>query len=143
MNPETVEIPKGLLIRRGDADDAGFVFSYWLRDFYERSAFCKGIAKSTFMSLHHLLLERVVARSVIWIACSADDPSLIYGFICVEGPVLHYLYVKRRFRGLGIATALLGIADMASGPKAFTHLTDEMVSLRKKWPLAEYNPYLV
>lgn len=133
----------GPLVRRADADDAAFIFSYWLRDYYERSAFCKGIGKALYMRLHHLLLERIIARSTIWVACDMVDPSVIFGFICVEGDTLHYVYVKRRFRGLGVAGLLFKAAGIAEGPRAFTHLTDEMISLRKRWPLAEYNPYAV
>lgn len=131
-------------IRRADADDAAMVFSYWLRDHFERSAFAKGLTKSTYMHLHHLVLERVIARSVIHVACDAADPSIIFGFVCAEGPTLHYLYVKRRFRGFGIGGLLLAAAGFKDdAPHAFTHLTDEMVSLRRRWPLAEYNPYLL
>ncbi len=138
-----MDVNPAILIRRADADDAAFVFSYWLRDYYERSAFAKGITKATFMSLHHLLLERLIARSVMHIACDPEDPTVCFGFICAEGPVLHYVYVKRRFRGMGVGGLLLAAAFEASGPSAFSHLTDEMISLRKRWPLAEYNPYLV
>lgn len=147
MSPNTANIPavdQQVLLRRADADDAGMVFSYWLRDHFEHSAFASGITKSTYMKLHHLLVERIIARSIVWVACDAEDPTIIYGFICAEGAsTLHYLFVKRRFRGLGIAHRLLNEAGLADGPMEFTHLTDAMVSLRKRWPLAEYNPYLI
>lgn len=132
-----------VLVRRADADDAGMVFSYWLRDHYEHSAFASGIAKTTYMRLHHMLLERVIARSCIWVACDAANPSIIFGFICTEGDTLHYVFVKRRFRGLGISKLLLAVGLPDGAPAAFSHLTDAMVMLRKRWPLAEYNPYLV
>lgn len=133
-----------VLYRRADPDDAAFVFSYWLRDHFERSAFAKGITKATFMRLHHLLLERIIARSVVFVACDPEAPNVCYGFICAEGPeVLHYLYVKRRFRRMGIGTGLLAAAGMSDGPKVFTHLTDEGIALRRKFPLAEYSPYHV
>lgn len=131
-----------LLLRRADADDAAFIFSYWLRDHFERSAFAKGIAKSTYMALHHVVLERIIARSVVHIACDASDPTVIFGFICTEGETLHYIHVKRAFRRLGVAKALLAAAGMSDGPRVFTHLTDDGVSLRRRFPLAEYNPYL-
>lgn len=142
-HPPAAEPSGAVLIRRADADDAAFVFSYWLRDHYEHSAFAKGVSKSTYMQLHHLLLERTIARSTMWVACDVDQPDVLFGFICTEGDTLHYLFVKRRFRGFGIGGRLLSAAGMASGPKLFTHLTDTMISLRKRWPLAEYSPYHV
>ena len=150
MSVDTPQHPDGtaaalnslVLIRRADADDAAFVFSYWLRDHFEHSAFARGVSKDTYMRLHHLVLERVIARSCIWVACDAEDPSVLYGFICAEGDILHYLFVKRRFRGLGIGGRLLAEAGFsATGPKLFTHLTDSMIRLRQRWPLAEYSPY--
>lgn len=152
MSADTPSHPQGVsealqdlvLIRRADADDAPFVFSYWLRDHFEHSAFARGVTKDTYMRLHHMVVERVIARSVMYVACDAEDPTVCYGFICVEGPTLHYLFVKRRFRGLGIARRLLSEAGLyAAGPKLFTHLTDTMIQLRKRWPLAEYSPYHV
>ena len=137
------QAPGGVFVRRADADDAAFVFSYWLRDYFERSRFAKGISKGLFMQLHHLLLERIIARSTIWIACDPEMPAIAYGFICSEADTLHYLYVKRRFRRMGIGGLLLTAAGMSAGPKDFTHLTDEGVGLRRKFPLAEYNPYKV
>lgn len=145
MNPNPLDsaVDQQLLVRRADADDAAFVFSYWLRDYYEHSAFAKGIDKTLFMHLHHLLLERIIARSVIHIVCDVEDPSVCYGFICAEGPVLHYIFVKRRFRRLGLARRLLREAGLEAGPQAFTHLTDTFVGLRKRWPAAQYNPYAI
>lgn len=150
MSADTPHHPEGVaealrdlvLIRRADADDAAFVFSYWLRDYYEHSAFARGVNKDTFMRFHHMVVERVIARSVMYVACDAEDPTICYGFVCAEGDVLHYIFVKRRFRGLGVGGRLLEAAGFgAAGPKLFTHLTDTMISLRRRWPLAEYSPY--
>ncbi len=148
VNPSPLPEPQApggsVLMRRASGDDAPFVFSYWLRDHFERSRFAKGISKSDYMTFHHLLLERIIARSTVWVACDPEMPSVVYGFICVEGlDVLHYVYVKRRFRRMGIGGQLLSAAGMPAGPKVFTHLTDEGVGLRRRFPEARYLPYCV
>jgi GNAT superfamily N-acetyltransferase len=141
-------------IRRASGDDAAFVFAFWLQDYFERSRFAKGISKTLFMRFHHLILERVIARGVVFVACDAEVPSVIYGFACGDvppddrqfgpPPTLHYVYVKRRFRRLGVASALVDALGIdLERPFTFTHLTDDGVALRKKCPLAEYNPYAV
>ncbi len=150
--PQQGEGGGGLIfnVRRASGDDAAFVFAYWLQDYFERSKFAKGISKTLFMRFHHLVLERVIARSVVFVACDPEAPAVAYGFACGElagagsSPPLHYVYVKRRFRRLGVGCALaqaLGILPDRSF--TFTHLTDDGVALRKKYLLAEYNPYAV
>lgn len=152
MSADTPSHPQGVsealqdlvLIRRADADDAPFIFSYCLRDHFEHSAFSRGVTKDTYMRIHHMVLERVIARSCVWVACDAEDPTVCYGFVIAEGDTLHYLFTKRRFRRLGIARRLLQAAGLyAAGPKIFSHITDTMVQFRKRWPLAEYVPWAV
>jgi len=40
------------------------------------------------------------------VVCDPEEPSVVWGFVVFEEGVLHYLYVKQAFRGLGIARAL-------------------------------------
>ena len=132
-------------IRRASGEDAAFVFAYWLQDYFERSRFAKGISKTDFMRFHHLVLERVIARSVVYVACDTEAPEVAYGFIVVEGDAtLHYLYVKRRFRRQGVAAALMAAAGLRSASSfIFTHLTDDGITLRRLYPEARYLPYAV
>lgn len=149
--PSSIEGDGGLNfdIRRATGEDAAFVFAFWLQDYFERSKFAKGISKTLFMRFHHLVLERVIARGVVYIACDPEAPSVAYGFACGEvaaglPSTLHYVYVKRRFRRLGVGNALaqqLGV--LADRAFTFTHLTDDGIALRKKYLLGEYNPYAV
>ena len=144
--PEPPGAMAGVLIRRGTPEDAGFVFSYWLRDAFERCRTYRGMSKALFMRLHHLVLERVVSRSILHVACDPEAPEVVYGFVCAEPnaspPILHYIYTKRRFRRCGIARQLLAAAGCGAS-FWFTHLTDDGVGLRKKFPLAEYVPYAI
>jgi GNAT superfamily N-acetyltransferase len=134
-------------IRRASGDDAAFVFAFWLQDHFERSWFAKGISKTDYMRCHHLILERIIARSVVYVACDPEVPAVAYGFACGEGspefnPTLHYVYVKRRFRRHGVGASLAARLGVAPGRAfAFTHLTSDGVALRKKYLLGRYLPY--
>jgi GNAT superfamily N-acetyltransferase len=43
----------------------------------------------------------------IHIACDPEDKNLILGWSCTQGPILHYLYVKRFYRKQGLGVQLL------------------------------------
>lgn len=128
-------------LRAGLPEDHAFVFATWLRCYKRNSLFARRISNETFFRWHHLVIERILARSVIRVAHAADAPEVILGYSVSEPGVVHFVYVKGSFRKLGIATALLGHLD----PNAcvFTHWTDGWEHLLRKWPNAEYNPYAI
>lgn len=49
----------------------------------------------------------------ILIACNPEDPDIVYGWVAYEPvtrleiPLIHYVYVKKMYRRLGLATAIL------------------------------------
>jgi GNAT superfamily N-acetyltransferase len=46
-------------------------------------------------------------RATVWVAADPDDDGTIYGFAVSEPDVPRFVYVRRAWRGLGIARALL------------------------------------
>lgn len=49
----------------------------------------------------------MLQKSTVRIATNPDIPDQIFGWICIDGNRLHYVYVKNRFRRMGIAKKLL------------------------------------
>lgn len=97
-------------IREAIQPDMPFVYSSWLRQ-HSYSAFASGIPKATFFSNHRKIISKLVEKSDVYIACDPADMGIMYGFICGEQhewPLLHYAFVKGRFRRYGIFKMLLG-----------------------------------
>lgn len=89
------------------------------------------------------LLKRADTR--ILVACDSNEPNLIYGYaVWTDSTILHYVYVKRSYRGVGVARALLELpTDTAV---LYTHRSPEIWVerlLRDKYINYVYNPYLL
>src|SRR5271165_681887 len=108
-------------IRLGNKEDLPFIFSTWLKSFRYSSSFAKEIDNETYYKFHQQVIERILSRSPsIYIACDQLHPDTVFGYIVYEGPVLHFAYVKKSFRKLGIARALLPYT-----PDFISHLTKD------------------
>lgn len=126
--------------RAGLPEDLSFVYATWLRSYRHSSAFAKKITDRVFYLAHHAAIERILARGATVLVCTpADSPEVILGYAVTEGTTLHFVYVKKPFRRLGIASGLLA----GEGPSMFSHWTDDWDRIRDLWPHAEYNPYLI
>ena len=91
--------------------DVNYVLKTFLRDMhYSKSrltpdkVFYEDL-QNVFMSLTH--------RADAWIACDPNDPNFIHGFVVgrtfpdINACVVHYAFVRREFRRLGIGKELL------------------------------------
>ena len=96
-------------IREAIQADIPFVYSSWLHQ-HSHSAFAAGVAKAAFFANHRRIIDKLISQADVYIACDAADISLMYGFICGEEhewPLVHYMYVKKKFRNFGIGGMLL------------------------------------
>ena len=131
--------------------DYAFVFGTWLQGHYEKSNWAKGLEWEVYKNHHHALIEEILDKGKALVACDPGYENQIYGYIVYygiphQGLVLHYVYTKGPFRRFGVANHLMAEAGFTKmTPFAFTQLNNQDVihDLRKKWPLARYNPYLL
>jgi ribosomal protein S18 acetylase RimI-like enzyme len=117
----TPEAAPPIRIRAAGEDDVGFVLDSWLRSFRDAWPNCAmpmQVYYEHYRPIAMGLLQRDGVRGMV--ACRPDQPSRLYGYVVAEHagdiPVLHYLGVKRAYRGVGIAAALaraVGIVDDA------------------------------
>lgn len=101
---------------------------------------------AVYYDAQHKLIEALLKRCTVLVACSTTDNTQLMGYVVVEHiddvPVLHYAYVKHAFRGLGIATLLLTSAEV-TGSGFYTHRTDSAIRIFDKQQSGlVYNPYL-
>lgn len=143
-------------VRLKMADDVARVFSDWLRS-NRKAAGYASIPNEVYFFWHHRVLESFWAdpTCAFVVACAPDDPKKIYGWLCGQRAdslagdqvILHYVYVAKLFRRMGLASRLLEAfdsrPDAASQPLVITHRTDagrELLASRTG-PVI-YNPYL-
>lgn len=133
-------------IRNIEQSDVPFMFNAWLRSF-RSGRFANKVDNSIYFAEQHKVIEKLVSRCTLSVACNPEEPGLIYGFIAhemVEGIfVLHYIYVKHTFRNLGIGKELLDSTghDFSSAGCA-SHMTFISEKLQAKYNLV-YHPYIL
>ena len=89
---------------------------------------------------HDVILKKIIHNSTITLACDPDDPDTVWGYVCTDGDLLHFIYVKSAFRGFGIGGGLLRAADLPGSNVITSHRTE---SLFKAFPGIRFlwNPY--
>jgi ribosomal protein S18 acetylase RimI-like enzyme len=138
-------MPADIEVRPGYVEDLNFIFATWLRSYRHASQFARKISNEIFYSRHHLVIDLILKRngSKVLVAHPKGEPDVILGYVVTEtqpdgANVLHYSYVKKSFRQMGIAKALW--KDMNS--TVFTHHTADADWIAKKFNLV-YDPYRI
>jgi hypothetical protein len=148
-------------IHPSDASHYNFIKSTWLKSFFSGSSrFCENMTYEIFIEFHPYVVDRILERAKVLVAKSKESPDVTVGYIVYEEPSLvHYIYVKRSFRGYGISRTLF-LASGISKKFIYTHRTGDcvwiigfmkrekkdgqsvQVFVEGKYPEAIYNPYL-
>lgn len=99
---------------------SGFVYETWTRD-YSRQPSMRRMPQQAYYPYQRGVVAALLGRpgTSVLVAHDAEDHDQVYGWVCseLEGGtfVLHYVYVKRPFRELGIGHALLSEALERAG----------------------------
>lgn len=145
-------------IRRYKAGDLPLILDSWLNSFRD-GAFVRGIPDNIYYDRHRRVVDDLLKRSFVLVLCSEKNPNVIVGWLCGEKTaeralIIHYVYIKRRFRKQGFGRILVQMLLDLEKPVAvvYTHKTFFVRDYReacraagKDFPLADwiYNPYQV
>jgi GNAT superfamily N-acetyltransferase len=112
-----------LIIRDATAQDVPFVYDSWIQS-YRACNTMKLQHTQRYYEGQRGLIEKILRRegAAVKVATSSAEPDVILGWCCVEpdANVLHYVYVKHRARGCGVARMLL---ECLHGAVTYTHKT--------------------
>lgn len=145
MTPDIVLRP----LNERDANECHLVLGTWL-DSYARSNLAldscpkcqwgiKDVTRRMFpFAVFHRLYGPVVndafARSTIVIASSPEVTDSVLGWMATEGNTIHYVFVKPRWRRIGVARKLLAGAE--SVPVSYSHEPPRWAKLPASWRYA-------
>ncbi len=133
-------------LRDVQKDDLPFIFNSWLKS-YRDSPAMGGIPNTVYYAGQHALIEALLERSRVVVACAKDDPTQIMGYALAEYVddvrLVHWVYVKHTFRGFGIGRALEGavIGLPSSSPVHYSHRVKTTDRLLKNRTAYVYNPF--
>ncbi len=109
-------------------DDLGFVLKSWIRT-YANSPWAGALSRERLVAAIKGTITDLIERGAeVTIACSRRRPEVIYGFVCHEAgydwPVIHFVFVKPLYRGMGIGKELVARAcgESEEVPR-YTHRT--------------------
>lgn len=94
-------------VRDAVPDDGNFIRDAWRRS-YAASPWASMFDRSLYHPVQRFIVERLLALSRVRVAHLPTDPDALFGFAVVEGPTLHYVYVKPPHRMMGVARELVG-----------------------------------
>lgn len=116
-----------------------FIISKWMRSYRYNNDYIKLIdSDSYFLAYRRYLLSLLINKKVTArIAVLSDDFDVALGFSVICGNTLHYVYVHKDYRRIGIGRNLVPIKV-----DSFTHLTKMGIKLwPTKMPDALFNPF--
>lgn len=108
------------MVRPYNDTDVPFITNSWLK-----SAHSCGTSYHVRNTIYYKgmvpLINKLIDRAGVLVVCDPAAPNVIIGWMCAEWidvghkdePVIHYIYVKRDFRGFRIAKHLY---DLMAGP---------------------------
>lgn len=104
--PPAIE-PQELYILRGmTLEDRNFVFQTWIRG-VRKAAHLRLVPSEDFKRTASQVIRTILQSSKVAVLCDLEDPSLVIGYVIYSEDrarfLIHGIYVKGLFRGLGIA----------------------------------------
>jgi ribosomal protein S18 acetylase RimI-like enzyme len=97
-----------------DADEFKFILDSWSNSF-RKSPYAGCVPNNLWPSVSRSTITQLIARPSTEVKCALSPTSegergRVMGYFVAEPGVLHWLYVKKDFRRLGIGTKLLAEA---------------------------------
>ena len=121
-------------IRPGAVTDRSFIFDSWRHSFWDAPA-VRGMGRDQYFADMGRRVEALLDRTAVLVAHDPADPDIILAWACIEPPAVHYVFVRKDFRGLGLARALVSSIE---GLTTFTHWSR---GLRSAPASLQYRPF--
>jgi len=135
------------MLRDAIQEDLAFVYNSWLKQ-YRNSPFTVGMGNDLYYSQHRRVIDAILNKSDIKVICDAEDTNKIYAWACGEKfdtPLMHFIYVKRDYRGKGLSKMLLSEFGWEEGSHVVS--THYLKLKGKDFSIGGtniiYNPYLI
>lgn len=118
--------------------DTNFILATWLRGLRYGNDWFELIEPTAYFETYHKVIESLLAKPEVkvLVSCLKDDPEIILGYSVFEGPRLHWVFVKKPWRMIGIAKSIVPVETSIA-----THVTVIGRSIMQKHKVV-FNPFL-
>lgn len=126
-------------VRDFKESDRNFIISTFLKGLYYGDSWYSLIKKNSFMTNYKPVIEALLNKCAVKVACLPDDEDVILGYsiLSQDFQSIVWVHVKQSWRGNGIARRLC-----PSHPKAVTHLTKVGKILLDKLDGTVFDPFI-
>lgn len=121
-----------LIVRKamlGPQTDEEFIFDSWLRCY--RKSPDSHLPDEVFFPLYRGIIKHLMVHSKVEVLCIPENEDAILGYIVYDPSVVHWIYIKRDFRGQGLGKLLIDRA----GPNPVLTFTTPTGRKRLRWPI--------
>lgn len=130
----------GYVVRAGLPSDTDFIARSWALEFRASEGWVRRIEEDFVTRCIYPRIQSILSRAKVRIAGPPEDDATVYGFAVLEPALVHMVYVRRAWRRMGIATALL--AGLNLGHHKWTTQTRDWLEWgRHKYQLHSYQPF--
>jgi len=136
-------MPQDFDIRKPRPDDLNFIHATFLKSVHKESKLGKSVTTTKFFLEFAKVIDYILDRSEIIIACDQEDPNVIFSYLIYEPGIVHYIFTKLAFRRLYIARDLIlhAFPEAQSFQYSIKTLSSERAT--KNYPNLTYNPFLL
>lgn len=106
--------------RRATVSDYGYIVSSFSRSYSHTGIDSLKAAQRRRLAIQHF--DSIKAEVDMWVAAL---PTAIVGWLIKQGPVLHYVYVRKPWRNLGVAKHLMRVATFTNSPIPCSYWTTD------------------
>lgn len=130
-------------IRPPEASDLNFIQATFIKSMKSESSLGRSCSPRVFFAEFTRVIDHILAKSEILIACVKEDPGIILGYLIYEQNVIHYAFTKAAFRRLDIARDLIRHAFPDQKSVLFSQNTNSSKKICEKYPELIFNPFLL
>jgi len=118
--------------------DRPLIFAKWLWELRRGNSWFNAIDKKAYFDHYHEVVEGILNHpdTETRIACLSEDPDTLIGYAIVSRETLHWVYIKRPFRGFGLTHRLV-----PPNITTVTHLTVKGKQILNRYPDIKFNPF--
>jgi hypothetical protein len=143
--PPKPRIDDLIRIRTMKASDFNFIINSWLKTYKYSGPHVRRMLDSEYYPAYGPVVETLINRSDVYIACLREDPDVIVGYLAIENKqshdIIHFALVKELWQKMGVGKYLLTAAN-PKGLTYFTHWTSPVLSLVNKYNFI-FNPFKI
>lgn len=130
-----------ITIRLAVPEDNNFILATWLRGLFYGDSWFSHVPKSIFMDHYHKVIDFILQspNTIIAVACLKEDQDVILGYSVINSSnnSLHWVFVKKAWRGIGISKKIV-----PNTVNTVTHLTKVGLSIITKKNI-QFNPFVL